>query len=45
VLIHLIDMLEDQGVNDWDGLQGLLRRRKARRSRRRRARPESMEAA
>lgn len=45
VLIHLIDMLEDQGVNDWEALQGVLRRRKARRSRRRRAKPESMEAA
>lgn len=45
VLIRLIDLLEEQGVNDWEALQGVLRRRKARRSRRRRAKPESMEAA
>jgi len=45
VLIRLLDMLEDQGVTDWDGLQGVLRRRKARASRKRRAKPRSMEAA
>lgn len=45
VLIRLLDMLEDQGVTDWDGLQGVLRRRKARASRKRRAKPRSMETA
>lgn len=45
VLIRLLDILEDQGVTDWDGLQGVLRRRKARASRKRRAKPRSMEAA
>jgi DNA polymerase III epsilon subunit family exonuclease len=45
VLIRLLDLLEDQGVTDWDGLQALLRRRKKRASRRRRAKPQSMEAA
>jgi DNA polymerase III epsilon subunit family exonuclease len=45
VLIRLIDLLEDQGVHDWEALQGVLRRRRARRSRRRRAKPVSMEAA
>lgn len=45
VLLRLIDLLEEQGVGDWDGLQALLRRRKARASRRRRAKPRSMEVA
>jgi DNA polymerase III subunit epsilon len=45
VLLHLLDMLEDQGVSDWDGLQALLRKRKARASRKRRAKPQSMETA
>lgn len=45
VLIRLLDLLEDQGVTDWDGLQGMLRRRKPRASRRRRAKPRSMETA
>jgi DNA polymerase III epsilon subunit family exonuclease len=45
VLIRLLDLLEDQGVTDWDGLEGLLRRRKARASRKRRAKPRSMETA
>ncbi len=45
VLLRLIDLAEDQGVTDWEGLQALLRRRKARKSRRRRAMPQSMEAA
>jgi len=45
VLLRLLDMLEEQGVEDWDGLQKVLRRRKPRASRRRRARPRSMEAA
>lgn len=45
VLLRLIDMLEEQGVTDWDGLQALLRKRKARASRKRRAKPRSMEVA
>lgn len=45
VLLRLLDMLEDQGVTDWDGLQGLLRKRKPRPSRKRRAKPQSMEVA
>ena len=45
VLLRLIEMLEDQGVEDWDGVQRMLRRRKPRKSRRRRAAPVSMEAA
>ncbi|HEU0300186.1 MAG TPA: 3'-5' exonuclease [Longimicrobium sp.] len=45
VLLRLIDLAEEQGVTDWEGLQKLLRRRKPRRSRRRRAMPVSMEAA
>ena len=45
VLLRLIDLAEEQGVTDWEGLQKLLRRRRPRRSRRRRAMPQSMEAA
>ncbi|HEX2078855.1 MAG TPA: exonuclease domain-containing protein [Longimicrobium sp.] len=45
VLLRLIDLAEEQGVTDWEGLQKLLRRRKPRKSRRRRAMPQSMEAA
>ena len=45
VLIRLIGMLEDQGVTDWDALEAMLRRRKPRGTRRRRAKPRSMEAA
>ncbi|HEX2208157.1 MAG TPA: 3'-5' exonuclease [Longimicrobium sp.] len=45
VLLRLIEMLEDQGVEDWDGVQRMLRRRKPRKSRKRRAAPVSMEAA
>lgn len=45
VLLRLIDLAEEQGVTDWEGLQKLLRRRRPRKSRRRRAMPVSMEAA
>jgi DNA polymerase-3 subunit epsilon len=45
VLIRLIDLLEEQEVTDWDGLQRLLRKRKPRASRKRRAKPQSMEVA
>jgi DNA polymerase III epsilon subunit family exonuclease len=45
VLLRLIDLAEEQGVTDWEGLQALLRRRKARKARRRKAMPVSMEAA
>jgi DNA polymerase III epsilon subunit-like protein len=45
VLVRMLDLLEEQGVSDWEGLQAVLRRRRARVSRRRRARPRSMEAA
>jgi DNA polymerase-3 subunit epsilon len=45
VLLKLIDMLEDQGVADWEEMQRMLRRRKPRKSRRRKAAPQSMEVA
>lgn len=45
VLIRLIDMLEEQGVEDWDAVQQMLRKRKARKPRKRKASPVSMEAA
>lgn len=43
VLIRLIEMLEDRGAGDWEGLQGLLRRRARRKKRK--ASPQSMESA
>jgi DNA polymerase-3 subunit epsilon len=43
VLIRLIEMLEDRGAEDWEGLQGVLSRR-ARRKKRTRS-PTSMESA
>jgi DNA polymerase-3 subunit epsilon len=43
VLIRLIEMLEDRGAEDWEGLQGLLRRRARRKKRK--ASPQSMESA
>ncbi|MBW3572281.1 MAG: 3'-5' exonuclease [Gemmatimonadetes bacterium] len=45
VLLRLMDLLEEQGVGDWDGVQRMLRRRKPRKSRKRKAMPQSMEAA
>jgi hypothetical protein len=45
VLVRLIDLLEDQGVGDWDAVQRMLKKRKARKSRRRKAAPQSMEVA
>lgn len=45
VLLRLIDMLEDQGVGDWDSMQAMLKKRKARKSRKRKAAPQSMESA
>lgn len=45
VLLRFIDMLEEQGVADWEAVQRMLRRRKPRKSRRRKAAPQSMEAA
>lgn len=45
VLVKLIDMLQDQGVEDWDAVQRLLKKRKPRKSRKRKASPRSMEAA
>ena len=44
VLLRMLDMLEEQEVRDWAGLQELLSRRKPR-QRKRRASPGSMEAA
>ena len=44
VLLRLLELLDEQGVGDWDALQAMLRRRK-RRPRKRRASPRSMEAA
>jgi DNA polymerase III subunit epsilon len=45
VLLRMIAMLEDRGVRDWEGLQGILGARKPRPARGRRAAPRSMEAA
>ncbi|WP_420124829.1 PolC-type DNA polymerase III [Longimicrobium sp.] len=45
VLLRLIDMLEDQGVGHWEALQQMLKKRKARKPRKRKALPQSMEAA
>ena len=45
VLIRFIDMLDEQGVADWDGLQTVLGARKPRAPRRKKAMPRSMEAA
>lgn len=45
VLVRMIDLLEDQGVGDWEALQKVLRRRKPRGTRKRRAKPRSMEVA
>lgn len=45
VLLRFIDMLEEQGVGDWEAVQRMLRRRKPRKSRKRKAAPHSMEAA
>lgn len=45
VLLRMIGMLEERGVEDWAALEGVLGARKPRASRRRRAAPRSMEAA
>lgn len=45
VLLKLIDMLEERGVEDWESMQQMLRKRKPRKPRKRRASPQSMEAA
>lgn len=45
VLIRMIGMLEERGVEDWAGLEAVLGARKPRASRKRRAAPRSMEAA
>ncbi len=45
VLMRLIDILEERGVHDWEGLEMLLGARKPRTSRKRAASPRSMEAA
>lgn len=45
VLLRLIDMLEDRGVGDWDGLHGVLNPPRKKKSRARTASPRSMEAA
>jgi DNA polymerase III epsilon subunit family exonuclease len=43
LLIHFLDLLQDRGVSDWDGLQGFLRIHPKRRRPRRYAMPRSME--
>ena len=45
VLIHFIDMLDEQGVADWEGLQAVLGRRKPRAPRKKKRMPQSMEVA
>ena len=45
VLLRLVDMLEERGVEDWEALEVLLGARKPRTSRKRSASPRSMEAA
>ena len=45
VLIRFLEMLEERGVEDWHGLQALLRKRGPRKTRKRRAMPRSMDAA
>jgi hypothetical protein len=45
VLIRLIDLLEDRGAGDWEGLEVVLGRRKARKKKRRTGNPTSMESA
>ena len=45
VLLRLIGMLEERGVEDWAGLETVLGARKPRAPRKRRASPRSMEAA
>ena len=45
VLLRFIEMLEEQGVEDWEAVQRMLRKRKPRKSRKRKAAPQSMEAA
>ncbi|HEX8317633.1 3'-5' exonuclease [Longimicrobium sp.] len=45
VLIHFIDMLDEQGVADWEGLQAVLGKRKPRAPRKKKRMPQSMEVA
>jgi DNA polymerase III subunit epsilon len=45
VLLRMIAMLEERGVEDWEALEVVLGARKARAPRTRRATPRSMEAA
>ena len=45
VLMHFIDMLDEQGVACWDGLQTLLGKRKPRAPRKKKRMPQSMEVA
>lgn len=45
VLLRLIDILQDRGVEEWEALEMLLGARKPRTSRKRSASPRSMEAA
>jgi DNA polymerase III subunit epsilon len=45
VLLRLVDMLEERGVSDWDGVQGLLAPAARRKRARRTASPRSMESA
>jgi DNA polymerase-3 subunit epsilon len=45
VLLRMVGMLRDRGVEDWEGLETVLGARKPRTSRKRKASPRSMEAA
>lgn len=45
VLLRMLSMLEERGVDDWEAMEGVLGARKPRAPRRRRASPRSMEAA
>jgi DNA polymerase III subunit epsilon len=45
VLIRFLEMLDERGVEDWEALQKLLKKRPPAKSRKRRAMPRSMDAA
>jgi DNA polymerase-3 subunit epsilon len=45
ILCRLIEMLEERGASDWNGLEEVLGKRAKRKPRKRKATPQSMEAA
>jgi DNA polymerase-3 subunit epsilon len=45
ILVRLLEMAEEQGAEDWEGLEVVLGRRKRKKSRKRTATPTSMESA